>query len=105
VVADLDCFLQRGRRAAGAGAGGDVLRVHDVALDLLQNNTNRGREEVRLDKVKGIEEREGWGSLAVPKSTGNTCRYAGLRRGILQSSLRLERRSKRGEGEDTRGYL
>jgi hypothetical protein len=57
VVADLDCFLQRGRRAAGAGAGGDVLRVHDAVLDLLQNNMNRGREEVRLDKVKGIEER------------------------------------------------
>jgi hypothetical protein len=41
------------------GAGGDVLRVHDAALDLLQNNTNRGREKVRLDKVKWIEEREG----------------------------------------------
>jgi hypothetical protein len=44
-------------RTAGGVRGNDVLRVHDAALDLLQNNTNRGREEVRLDKVKEIEER------------------------------------------------
>jgi hypothetical protein len=44
-------------RTAGGVRGDDVLLVHDVALDLLQNNTNRGREEVRLDKVKDIEER------------------------------------------------
>jgi hypothetical protein len=44
-------------RTAGGVRGDDVLRVHDAALDLLQNNTNREREEVRLDKVKEIEER------------------------------------------------
>jgi hypothetical protein len=34
VVADLDCFLQRGRRAAGAGAGGEVLQSIDGCIVL-----------------------------------------------------------------------
>jgi hypothetical protein len=46
-----DCFLVSGAEAAGDVDGGSVLRVHNAALDFLQNKMYRGREEVRRIKV------------------------------------------------------
>jgi hypothetical protein len=58
--------------------------------------------------VRGEEDRgegRGSGSPSVAKTAGRARRRADLRRGIPQSSLWLERSSKRGEGEVARGYL
>jgi hypothetical protein len=61
VVEDFDCFQAKEREAAGDARGEDVLRDRDAALDLLQNKTNRGREEVRLGEGKRLRPMRGCG--------------------------------------------
>jgi hypothetical protein len=106
VWSSLSIVSREGRGgSAGAAMGGGGLRpsmFFSISCRLDEGNKSGWGAWARW---RDRREREGWGSLAAPKSTRNTCRYAGLRRGISQSSLRLERRSKRGEGEDARGYL
>jgi hypothetical protein len=57
VVTFVDSFQRREREAARDRRRGDVLRVMDIALDLLRIRTNQGHEEVHRVKLKGIGER------------------------------------------------
>jgi hypothetical protein len=82
-----------------------VAQVVDDSVIVLQIWTNQKRHNVCLRERKRIGgRRRWWFHREVPESAVVTCRYAGLRREILESLLRLERRSKRGEGEEVEAF-
>jgi hypothetical protein len=79
----------------------------DDRIDGFPAQTTNVRESEEAP-VQGREDgtREGRrGHLGTSESSGRGRRRADLRRGIPQSSLRLERRSERGEGEDVERVL
>jgi hypothetical protein len=81
-------------------------RVVDDSVVVPQIWTNQKRHNVHLRERKRIGgRRRRRFHREVPESAVVTCRYAGLRREISESSLRFERRSKRGEGEEVEAFL
>jgi hypothetical protein len=82
-----------------------AVRVVDDSIIVLQSWTNQKCHNVRLrerERIGGRRRRRF--HREVPESAVVTCRYAGLRREISESLLRLGRRSKRGEGEEVEAF-